>query len=978
MKSIKRISQWIEKPVTQESDQTDWISLKDSKVNIRPKEVKLLAGTKDAAYFDKDTVLPNRVFLLSDNEVHLVEDINDKIVDAYSTQIADIFGDNSNVATYTFDDETASDLNDNYNGTWKDKDGNSIDGVYDTGVFDGKAAKFDGNNQINCGVVNKDKDELWISFWMYWDGTAGTMPIGFNTYNLYLYDNYFGWNTDNGDTYGIDFSASDYANKWVHVVANFKSEAYGDKLFINGIQMDNLSQKRGSIATDSAVIKNVDFHISGFGYSSDYRFSGLIDQVRIFNRALTEDEVKKLYTEQCKKYDASELNFTSDIKKAFEGTDIYMTLGKSKTTGLLTNRLKRNIKIDTKNTDIENGKLGLLANLENEPVMYIDDNHIETKVIDKADTIQTVDIFGDNSCIALYPFNENTDDLSGNYNTSITGDIAYVDGIFDKGITCTSPDTTPDSDYVPLSTDIFNNNDVFTISLWFKANSINTSYGNAILSNYNCATQVLFDIEIDKDNTFYAVYWDRNKSDTTNYITVKDVKCDTWYHTVLVVDKSTNIIKLYFNGNLVNIVQDSAISGNLSQEPRLFGWAANCESVNMISLDGIIDQVRIFNRALTEDEVKALYIEQRYTIDIKSLNLTGLPKFAQLPYKKSLEVVSVDGKKVTVSEPYNTTHYTKVIADDKTLDVVNVETTNTTQIADIFKDNSNVATYTFDDENANDLNDNYNGTANNSNFVPGVFGGKALATNVDNTSYVEIDNIPSIFDDTNVSFSTWVYFDKNTNNETIINSAVDSNKNSGRCSLNTNGIYVYEGNNIAFEKPEPGWHHYLFTVSSEGVSVYVDGKLVAHDSRTSINDSDHESYNAYCIGNDWYNVANNSNGTPNILIDQVRIFNKALTEDEVKALYTEGKQILELSDTVSSDITTVDLINESVTLKPVEFKSTKATPIGSDTEVDVIEVKFEDHKDRSGYRTVQRGLIIEEPEVEIIEPFVSTVTKLQE
>jgi hypothetical protein len=203
----------------------------------------------------------------------------------------DFFGDGSAVALYQFDGN-ANDTGGNYNGTWVGTE------QYDVGKF-GQAAKFDGTNSVNCGVINTTYDELWISFWMYWDGSYGTdgvMPIGFYKYDLWLRNGYFGWNTSAADIYGIDFPASEYANKWLHVVVNFKTGSYGDTMYINGVKQV-LSQKMNSINSSDAVIKNVEFHISGYGDSNDYLFRGLIDQVRIFNRALTEDEVQQLYNE---------------------------------------------------------------------------------------------------------------------------------------------------------------------------------------------------------------------------------------------------------------------------------------------------------------------------------------------------------------------------------------------------------------------------------------------------------------------------------------------------------------------------------------------------------------------------------------------------------------------------------------------------------------------------------------------------------
>src|SRR5262249_43535504 len=58
-----------------------------------------------------------------------------------------------------------------------------------------------------------------VSFWMYWDGTENAMPVSFNFYDLIFAGGSFGFNTANGDTYGI--SDAGLANRWVHVAAVF-------------------------------------------------------------------------------------------------------------------------------------------------------------------------------------------------------------------------------------------------------------------------------------------------------------------------------------------------------------------------------------------------------------------------------------------------------------------------------------------------------------------------------------------------------------------------------------------------------------------------------------------------------------------------------------------------------------------------------------------------------------------------------------
>ena len=200
----------------------------------------------------------------------------------------------------------------------------------------------------------------------------------------------------------------------------------------------------------------------------------------------------------------------------------------------------------------------------------------------------------------------------------------------------------------------------------------------------------------------------------------------------------------------------------------------------------------------------------------------------------------------------------------------------------VFGDSGLVAYYPFDG-NANDLSGNYNGTETKVNYGNGYID-KALYTNIDYTSHVEVDNIPPIFDESNKSFFCWMNVDSNALNN-IIATSYTSLKNGTRVVFSHNMFSVYQGTNISWTAPSDGWHFIGFTVDSGGVKVYIDGNIVTTDSRTTINDSGNGYYPYYAIGNKWYNIANNSNGTPNTVLDMMRIYNTALSSTQVSLLY---------------------------------------------------------------------------------------------
>jgi hypothetical protein len=95
-------------------------------------------------------------------------------------------------------------------------------------------------------------------------------------------------------------------NEWVHLLGTYDGSTI--KLFKNGVLVSSVSFGGGTYTTNPVEIGR---RIHG---ATAY-FNGLIDEVRIFNRALSEEEIKFLYQEGLKKLQNSGmLQFNSQIK----------------------------------------------------------------------------------------------------------------------------------------------------------------------------------------------------------------------------------------------------------------------------------------------------------------------------------------------------------------------------------------------------------------------------------------------------------------------------------------------------------------------------------------------------------------------------------------------------------------------------------------------------------------------------------------
>jgi hypothetical protein len=133
-----------------------------------------------------------------------------------------------------------------------------------------------------------------VAFWMYWDGTNSVMPIGWNVHDLWLVGGHFGFNTGNGDVFGT--SSSGLANGWHHVTAVFTNGSIaGNKLYIDGV--DQVLSQRQSTPNNSRAVVSTTLRIGGWQANNSYRFTGRIDEVNVFNGAVSAGEVAALYSE---------------------------------------------------------------------------------------------------------------------------------------------------------------------------------------------------------------------------------------------------------------------------------------------------------------------------------------------------------------------------------------------------------------------------------------------------------------------------------------------------------------------------------------------------------------------------------------------------------------------------------------------------------------------------------------------------------
>ena len=213
-------------------------------------------------------------------------------------------------------------------------------------------------------------------------------------------------------------------------------------------------------------------------------------------------------------------------------------------------------------------------------------------------TTNTLDILSDGSCIAAYPLDGSPADLSGNYN-GVQTDVTYPVGEFDlagsfNGVNSkiSNPNITP-----------LSSASVMSVSIWFKRNDIVFERGIMSIGVDGAAGGGIFLLaygysSIGSRNLFFEF-----GSAKGRYIFTNTTNTNQWYHIVITSDGST--VNAYLNGSLQG---SSSQGGGLIAPDAILSIGSMNVSGGKYH-NGEIDQIRIFNKALSAGEVTTLYNE---------------------------------------------------------------------------------------------------------------------------------------------------------------------------------------------------------------------------------------------------------------------------------------------------------------------------------------------------------------------------------
>ena len=379
-----------------------------------------------------------------------------------------------------------------------------------------------------------------------------------------------------------------------------------------------------------------------------------------------------------------------------------------------------------------------------------------------------------------------------------------------------------------------------TFSCWIKLNSAFSSGFKTIIGAGDKSTGegiIRLLVRYDSANSYkiepVRAYSGNSYYTASSSYAAQTINAGSWYNIIYTYSASGNTAKIYINGSLISTTNLTTTSTDSTNSGVLALGQYRDGASSALFWDGSIDQVRIYNTALSSSNVALLYAETSATSSTLNYPVTAAALY------------ELSGNANDTGNTYNGT-------------ATNVEYA-------------------------------YNGTATNVNFnVAGKFGNAGEF----NGSSSYMTGFPTITN--NITISLWFkspsipssseYLFGETDNEPI---TYDDYLG---CGINSSGQVIASYRPYNSNAPvsitsvgvfaDNNWHLVSLTLSTSQLIIYVDGNVVGSATITGTINLPNVSLGAY---NSRGNIGSHFNGS----IDQIRIFDSALNASQVTQLYNE-------------------------------------------------------------------------------------------
>lgn len=216
-----------------------------------------------------------------------------------------------------------------------------------------------------------------------------------------------------------------------------------------------------------------------------------------------------------------------------------------------------------------------------------------------------------NGLVGWWPFNGNANDESGNgYNGTVYGAILTTNRLNNSN-SAYNFDGINDYIQTSLPYTVFLNKTTLTISAWVNLGTNTSYYGYSVISNLIPSnTQSAFILVGTESSTQHRklcfAYIAEGGTMTPYVSTGNAIQTNTWTHIAFVLDNGS--LRYYIDGALASThsVPTNGISSEGASQNYRFGQGNPTPGFRQ-DFNGKIDDIGIWNRALTEAEITALY-----------------------------------------------------------------------------------------------------------------------------------------------------------------------------------------------------------------------------------------------------------------------------------------------------------------------------------------------------------------------------------
>lgn len=549
-----------------------------------------------------------------------------------------------------------------FDGDAEDSSGNNYDGTiggaptYTDGHV-GQAMSFDGVNDHVTLPEGIDSRDITVAAWVYWNGGSSNQQIfdfGNDTSEyMFLTPENSGGSlrfaiSDDGVTQEVTASEL-VSNQWVHVTVTLNGDTA--TLYVDGAAVASNT----SVTINPSDFNPTNNYIGTSQFTGHPNFSGLIDDFRIYNYALTADEVAALT-----------LSFTSNSFANNDGVELKSYSGQSLTN--FTNSSSDTL-VYSKVSGPDWLKIDSDGTLSGMPkAADVDENVFTVKVRDTdcgqyhtaemtievenvfngtqgledllgiasewltlgCSDCDNVDLDGDSNVgggdFAILAHNWLiSEDLQLNLQFDETeGDVANDNSMFFRNGTLYNDPTWETgysgsalsfdgSNYVQVANDdgLEPGASSFSIAFWMKSDT--PSQGALIISKRYASSPYqgyLIGLSSGSPTTFPAgskltYLIGSGTGQRKGGYTADNIEFSDWTHVCVVMDQDTDSVQIYINGVAADtaVPLDNTIANITTSTPVYIG---KYPGVSSKPFNGSIDDVRIYNMALTQEQVESL------------------------------------------------------------------------------------------------------------------------------------------------------------------------------------------------------------------------------------------------------------------------------------------------------------------------------------------------------------------------------------